>query len=67
MQDGTPSHCTNVALEILEEKFPNYVINRRSKRNWSARSPDLNSMAFFVGGYLEGKLAERKPVVIKNV
>ena len=25
MLDGAPPHCTNVALELLEEKFPNRV------------------------------------------
>ena len=67
MLDGAPPHCTNVALEFLEETFPNRVIGRRSNRSWPARSPDLNPVDFFVWGYLEGKLVERKPVTVENV
>ena len=67
MQDGAPPHCTNVALEFLGEKFPNHVISRRSNRSWPARSPDLNPWTFFVCGYREGKLAEKKPVTFENV
>ena len=52
MQDRDPPHCTNVALEFLEEKFPNRVMSRCSNRSWPARSPDLNPMDFFVWGYL---------------
>ena len=53
--------------QFLEEKFLNCVVSRSSNRRWPARSPNLNPMDFFAWAYLEGKLAERKPVVIKNV
>ena len=61
-----PPHCSSAALEFLDEKLPNYVITLRSQRCWPARSPDLNTLDFFVWGDLDSKLAENNPATIEN-
>ena len=66
MQDSAPPHCTNTALEFLEEKFPDHVINSHSQRLWSTRSQYLNLLDFFVWGYLDSKLPEKNPATIED-
>ena len=44
MQDGAPPHCTNAALEFLNEDFRGRVISRRTEHSW--HSPDFNSLDF---------------------
>ena len=56
MQDGTPPHCTNVALQLLTEIFKGRVISRRSEIIWPAHSPDLNYLNFWFWGYVESQL-----------
>jgi hypothetical protein len=41
--------------------FPARVISRRGTIEWPARSPDLNTCDFFLWGYLESKVYEKKP------
>jgi hypothetical protein len=47
-------------MRVLNEMFPARVISRRGNIEWPARSPDLNTCDFFLGGYLKSKVYEKK-------
>jgi hypothetical protein len=55
-QDGATAHCSNQNLELLEFKFGERLISRRTQRPWPPRSPDLSSCDFFLWGYLKSKV-----------
>ena len=44
VQDGAPPHCTNAALEFLNEMFRGRVISRKTENSWPDHSPDLNPL-----------------------
>jgi hypothetical protein len=48
-------------MRVLNEMFPACVISRRGNIEWPVRSPDLNACDFFLCGYLESKVYEKKP------
>jgi hypothetical protein len=44
----------------LDVNFENHWIGRGGPINWSARSPDLTPLDFFVWGYLKHKVFQHK-------
>lgn len=67
MQDGAPPHCTNAALEFLNEKFRGRVISRRTETPWPAHSPDLNPLDFHFWAAAQARVYEEKPESIQNL
>ena len=57
-QDGAPCHVTNRNMQYLDSQFGDRVISRKSihGRDWPARSPDLNPLDYFFGGFLKAKV-----------
>ena len=73
MQDGALPHCTNAALEFVNEMFRGRVISRRTKNSWSAHSLDLNSLNFNfcaaaqAQGYMEKPNSIKSPTMCPNL
>lgn len=56
-QDGAPCHTARDNVRYLNRQFgPNNVISIGARREWPARSPDLNPLDFFLWGYLKSKV-----------
>lgn len=53
MHDGAPSHFSILAREYLNEVYENRWIGRGGPQPWPPRSPDLNSLDFFMWGHLK--------------
>lgn len=53
MHDGAPAHFSVLAREYLDENYENRWIGRGGPQSWPARSPDLNSLDFFLWGHLK--------------
>jgi hypothetical protein len=47
--------------------FPGRVISRRGNIEWPARSPNLNACDFFLWGYRESNVYEKKPRTTVNL
>ena len=56
-QDGASVHTSGVSQERVKNLFPRPWL----KREWPASSPDLNVLDYFVWGYLEKGVNDRKP------
>lgn len=53
MHDGAPAHFSVLAREYLNQNFNNRWIGRGGTESWPARSPDLNSLDYFLWGHLK--------------
>lgn len=53
MHDGAPAHFSILAREYLNEVYENKWIGRGGPQPWPPRSPDLNSLDFFLWGHLK--------------
>lgn len=53
MHDGAPAHFSLLAREFLNQHYSNRWIGRRGTQSWPPRSPDLNSLDFFLWGHLK--------------
>lgn len=49
-QDGAPAHYAQTVRDYLNETFGDRWIGRGGPVHWPARSPDLNSLVFFLWG-----------------
>ena len=51
--DRFPSlpHIANAILDLLQQRFGDGVISRKTDYQWAAYSPDLNPLDFFLWGY----------------
>ncbi|KYN12438.1 hypothetical protein ALC57_15405, partial [Trachymyrmex cornetzi] len=47
-QDGAPAHYARIIRMFLNQRFPNRWIGRGGPVLWPPRSPDLNSLDFFL-------------------
>lgn len=47
-QDGATAHCANETLQLLQTKFGDRIISRRTQQPWPPRSPDLSACDFFL-------------------
>ena len=66
-QDGATSHCTNLVLDFVGQKFRNRVISRRSPIPWPPYSPDLSPLDFFLWGWAESHVRRIKPSSISEL
>jgi len=57
-QDGATSHTSHVSTAEIHSFFGDRVI---SKGLWPPRSPDLTPPAYFLSGYLKGRVYRNKP------
>jgi len=53
MHDGAPAHFSVMVRNYLQTVFPNRCIGRGGNVQWPPRSPDLNSLDFFLWGHLK--------------
>lgn len=53
MHDGAPAHFSVMVREHLHALYPNRWIGRGGPQEWPARSPDLNSLDFFLWGHVK--------------
>jgi len=52
-QDGATPHCSNASLEYLNSYFPgDRLTSRHTEHLWSAHSPDLCPLDYFLWGYV---------------
>lgn len=53
MHDGAPAHFSILAREHLNRAYPNRWIGRGGPQFWPPRSPELNSLDFYLWGHLK--------------
>lgn len=53
MLDGAPAHFDVRVRNLLDQTYPNKWIGRGAPVPWSARSPDLNPLDFYLWGHLK--------------
>lgn len=53
MHDGAPAHFSILAREYLNGAYQNRWIGRGGPQFWPPRSPDLNSLDFYLWGHLK--------------
>jgi hypothetical protein len=46
--DGAPVHYTKQAQQVLDRRYPDSWIGRGGPINWSASSPDLTPLDYFL-------------------
>ena len=51
-QDGATAHCSNENLELLQSKFGDRLISRRTQHPWPPRSPDLSACDYLLWDYI---------------
>lgn len=66
-QDGCPAHYALIARNTLDRIFPNRWIGRGGPINFSARSPDLTPLDFFLWGYLKNKVYAEPPTTMADM
>ncbi|XP_074026588.1 ionotropic receptor 8a isoform X2 [Leptinotarsa decemlineata] len=60
-------HISNSVGQFLNMCFPNEDILRVGPQNWSARSPDLTCLDFFLWGYLKNEVFDTPSTILKNM
>jgi len=60
-QDGVAPHYGRDVCAYLNTVFPARWIARRGAIEWSARSPDLTPLDYFLCGYLKNRVYRTKP------
>lgn len=53
MHDGAPAHFSAAVREYLNNVYPDRWVGRGGPQPWPARSPDLNSLDFFLWGHVK--------------
>lgn len=53
LHDGAPAHFSVEARNYLNRRFNNRWVGRGGPQAWPPRSPDLNSLDFFLWGHLK--------------
>jgi Helix-turn-helix domain (DUF4817) len=66
-QDGATAHCSNETLQLLQTKFGDRIISRRTQQPWPPRSPDLSACDFFLWGYLKSKVYVNAPNSLQDL
>uniref|UniRef100_A0A8D8XBS9 Transposase n=1 Tax=Cacopsylla melanoneura TaxID=428564 RepID=A0A8D8XBS9_9HEMI len=57
-QDGATTHT---AIDLLKQAFPGRLISRFGDIHFSARSPDLTVLDFFLRGFLKSRVSVNRP------
>ncbi|KZC14185.1 hypothetical protein WN55_06265 [Dufourea novaeangliae] len=52
-QDGCPAHSTRIITQFLNVTFGDRWIGRAENHKWTARSPDLTPLDFYLWGKLK--------------
>jgi hypothetical protein len=60
-QNRAMAHIARTAMRVLNEMFPGREISQRGNTEWPARLSDLIACDFFLWGYLNIKVYEKKP------
>ncbi|KAJ4428878.1 hypothetical protein ANN_25871 [Periplaneta americana] len=53
LHDGAPAHFSRTARRYLDRRFPDRWIGRGGPIAWPSRSPDLNSLDFYLWDHLK--------------
>lgn len=62
MHDGAPPHFRVTVRDYLDTVFPNRWIGRAGPIAWPPRSPDCNSLDFFLWGHVKSLVYDAGPV-----
>lgn len=63
-QDGATSHTCNATLEVVRERFGDWIITKRAFINWPPRSCDLTPLDYFLWGYVKSLVYANKPATL---
>lgn len=63
-QDGATSHTNNDTLDVVREKFGDWIITRRAFIDWPPRSCDLTPLDYFLWGYVKSLVYANKPATL---
>ncbi|KAL6419198.1 hypothetical protein ACFW04_011536 [Cataglyphis niger] len=66
-QDGAGPHNARIVTNYLNEHFPGRWMCRYGPIHWSARSPDLNPLDFFLWGYCKEVIYKTLPEDIQEL
>ena len=66
-QDGATPHAAIATLEMLHNVFGDRIISRRTVNNWSAHSPDLNPLDYFLWGHLKNQVYANQPETLDDL
>ena len=66
-QDGAAPHTADITMEWLDHRFPDRLISRCRKPEWSLHSPDLNPPDFYLWGFLKDNVYENNPQSIAEL
>ena len=66
-QDGAPAHFARPVRQFLDETFPGRWLGRCGPLIWSARSPNLSAMDFFLWGHLKTQVYFKKTETIQQL
>lgn len=66
-QDGAPCHTMNATIEVLHEKFGEWLISRKGFVNWPPRSCDLTPCDFFLWGYVKSLVYANSPATLDEL
>lgn len=63
-QDGVTCYTARVTLNLLQEKFEDFIISRVGDFNWPPRSCDLKMLVYFLWGHVKSLVCADKPQTI---
>ena len=66
-QDGAPPHYAKSVRKFLDDNFNDRWIGRCGPLVWTARSPDLSPLDFFVWGFLKTKVFSLHPRTLQEL
>ena len=66
-QNGAPAHFARPVRQFLDETFPGRWLGRCGPLIWSARSPDLSPLDFFLWGHLKTQVYSKKTETIQQL
>lgn len=66
-QDGATCHTANATLNLLKDKFGDWIISRRGFVNWPPRSCDLTPLDYFLWGYVKEQVYADNPQTLDHL
>lgn len=67
MHDDAPAHFSVIVRNYLNVSYPNRWIGRGGPQEWPPRSPDLNSLDFFLWGHLKALVYTRPIATLEEL